>query len=154
MPNTEEPLGPTFQAPIMIWPKWTTILASPILFGMIVPLVIMDLCMELYHRLAFPILGIPRVIRGDYIRMDRHRLPYLSPVLKLACAYCSYANGFLQYATRIAGVTEAYFCPIKHQATPTFHAPQHQQDFLEYGDAQAWNRHLEKLATQNTRHLG
>ncbi len=50
--------------------------------------------------------------RGAYIRLDRHRLAYLPWIVKLTCWYCSYANGLLQYAVRIAGDTESYFCPL------------------------------------------
>ena len=113
------------------WPPWTTILASPILYGMVIPLVFFDLCLEVFHRLVFPVLGIPIVHRCQYIQIDRHRLNFLPLVLKLACAYCGYANGLLQYAVRIAGDTEAYFCPSKHHPTPDFHAPLHHQHFAE-----------------------
>lgn len=120
---------------VKLMPEWTTILASPILYMMILPLVLLDLSLELYHRLVFPILGIPLVPRRSYIKLDRHLLPYLPLALKVACAYCGYANGLLRYAARIAGDTEAYFCPIKHQAAADFHPPFHHQGFADYGDA-------------------
>ncbi len=123
-------------------PSWRTVLAAPLLYAMIVPLVMLDLSLEVYHRLAFRLLGIPLVRRRDYIRIDRHRLPYLSALQKLACAYCGYANGLLQYAARIAGETEAYFCPIKHQAIEGFHPPAHHERFAEYGDAGGFQRLL------------
>lgn len=133
----------TSEAPVelvRLAPHLTTILASPLLYLMILPLLLLDLSLEIYHRLAFPILGIPTVRRGSYIRLDRHRLPYLPFLLKVACAYCGYANGLLQYAARIAGDTELYFCPIKHQAAPDFHPPAHHQGFADYGDAAGFHR--------------
>jgi hypothetical protein len=123
---------------VKLSPKWTTILASPLLYAMIVPLVVVDICLELYHRVAFPILGIPTVPRKHYIKIDRHLLPYLPAIVKLACIYCGYANGLLQYAGRIAGDTERYFCPIKHQAAADFHPPPHHRNFAEYGDARGF----------------
>ncbi|MEW6544885.1 MAG: hypothetical protein AB1411_14905 [Nitrospirota bacterium] len=129
---------------VEVRPKWTTIAVSPLLYGMIVPLVVLDLCLELYHRLVFPLLGVPLVPRNEYIRIDRHKLPYLPTVLKIACAYCGYANGLLQYAVKIAGETEAYFCPIKHQAAAGFHQPAHHEDFVEYGDAGGFRRRWEE----------
>ena len=123
---------------VKVWPRWTTVLVSPLLYGMIIPLVFLDLCLELYHRLVFPVIGIPMVPRRDYIKMDRHRLPYLPPILKLACAYCAYANGLIQYTARIAGDTERYFCPIKHQASAGFHVPPHHDTFVAYGDEAGW----------------
>ena len=117
------------------WPSWRTIIALPFLGAMIVPLTLFDLCLEFFHHTVFPILGIPRVSRSTYIRFDRHRLPYLPWVLKAACSYCSYANGLVQYAGRIAGDTEGHFCPSKHQEAPGFHHPLHHEHFADYGDA-------------------
>lgn len=120
-------------------PSCRTLLVSPLLYIMVIPLVFLDICLELYHRLVFPILKIPLVRRGAYIKIDRHRLPFLSPVLKLACAYCGYANGLLHYAVRIAGETEAYFCPSKHLMTPGFQPPPHHRNFAEYGDLEEFS---------------
>jgi len=127
-------------AGVKVSPGWRTILASPLLYAMIIPLIMLDISLELYHRLVFPVLGIPRVRRGSYIKLDRQRLPYLPFVLKVACAYCGYANGLIHYALRIAGDTEAYFCPIKHQVDPDFHPPPHHTGFVEYGDAEGFRQ--------------
>ena len=116
------------------------VIASPFLYMMVVPLALLDLCLMVYQYVVFPLLGISIVARPLYIRADRYRLPYLSPVQKLACAYCGYANGLLHYAVRIAGETERYFCPIRHQQSPGFHAPPHHRAFVEYGDETAWRR--------------
>ncbi len=116
---------------------WRVIVASPVLYGMLIPLAFLDLCLTLYHWTVFPLLHIPRVRRSTYIRLDRHRLAYLPWIVKLTCTYCGYANGLLQYAARLAGDTEAFFCPIKHQQrAQKFHAPPHHAGFAEYGDAQ------------------
>lgn len=123
---------------VLSWPTWRTLLASPMLYVMIIPLIFLDLFLELYHRTVFPILGIPLVQRKEYILIDRHRMAFLPFVLKVACAYCGYANGLLHFALRIAGDTERHFCPSKHQSLPGFHAPAHHTAFSEYGDAQGF----------------
>ena len=42
---------------------------------------------------------------------------------------------------RLAGDTEAYFCPIKHQLRQQeFHEPPHHRHFAPFGDAQAFQR--------------
>lgn len=125
------------------WPSWRTLVAIPILFAMIVPLAFFDLCLEFYHHTVFPILSIPLVPRSSYIRFDRHRLPYLPWILKVACSYCSYANGLVQYASRIAGDTEWYFCPSKHQNTPGFYQPRHHEHFADYGDAAGFHQRFQ-----------
>lgn len=144
--HAEAPVGVC----VKVRPEWTTVVASPLLYGMFVPMVFLDLCLETYHRLIFPLLGIPAAPRWDYIKMDRHLLPYLPAILKIACAYCGYANGLFHYAMRIAGDTEAYFCPIKHLASPTFHPPPHHRNFAEYGDAEAF-RHRWEAANRKER---
>ena len=120
--------------PISGMPAFKTLLSLPFLYGMSIPLFLLDIALFLYHLTVFPFLGIKRVPRKQYIRIDRHRLSYLPWVLKLGCAYCGYANGLLHYAVRIAGDTERYFCPSKHQETPEFHAPPHHNQFAEYGE--------------------
>lgn len=109
-------------------------LTIPFIFSMIIPLVILDIFIELYHRISFPLYKIPLIKREKYIKIDRHRLKYLNWVEKGFCAYCGYANGLLQYSTVIAGDTEKYWCGIKHQESSDFIEPSHHKDFTKYGD--------------------
>ena len=52
------------------------LVSAPLIWVMIVPVVISDICLEIYHRIAFPIYGIPYVKRSRYIRiLDREKLP-------------------------------------------------------------------------------
>lgn len=145
MAKAHSPKATPIVGRVKVRPEWTTVVASPLLYGMFAPMVFLDLCLETYHRLAFPLFGIPTVRRRDYIKIDRHLLPYLPVILKIACAYCGYANGLFHFALRIAGDTEAYFCPIKHLASPTFHPPPHHKNFAEYGDAEAFRHRWEAL---------
>ena len=120
---------------------WHVLLASPILYGIFIPLLILDLSLTIYHWTVFPILHIPRIRRNAYIRLDRQHLSYLPLIVKLTCTYCGYANGLLHYGVRLAGDTEAYFCPIKHQLRQQeFHEPPHHRHFAPFGDAQAFQR--------------
>lgn len=112
---------------------YARIATAPLIFGLIVPLVFLDICIEFYHRIAFPIYGLPLIERRKYIALDRHRLPYLDFWEKIFCDYCGYANGFLAYACAIAGATEGYFCSIKHKSKQLYVEP-HQKNFLPYGD--------------------
>ena len=88
------------------------LLSAPIIYGMILPLVLFDLCMSFYQWTCFPLYGIPRVKRGDYFVFDRAHLAYLNLIEKINCAYCSYGNGLLAYAGEISARTEQYWCPI------------------------------------------
>lgn len=110
----------------------------PFIWGMLVPLVVLDFFLEIYHRVAFPLYGIPIVKRSNYIRIDRQKLSYLSPIDKLSCMYCGYANGFAAYMVKIGGDTEKYWCGIKHKEGGGYVPQPHQKDFLPYDDEQAF----------------
>ena len=87
----------------------------PLLWTLIIPLIITDIWIEIYHRILFPLYRLPYIKRCDYIQvMDRARLPYLNIVQKINCMYCGYANGIVRYRVQIAGETEHYRCGIQH----------------------------------------
>jgi len=116
------------------------LLSMPVIYFMIIPLVLFDICLELYHQICFRFYKIPIIKRSSYIKIDRHKLKYLSTWEKINCAYCGYANGLMHYASVIAGETEKYWCGIKHQKDPNFIPPEHHKDFLEYGDEESYNK--------------
>jgi hypothetical protein len=119
-------------------------LTAPIIYGMIAPLALFDLCISFYQLTCFPIYGVARVKRGDYIVFDHQYLAYLNIIEKVDCLYCSYAVGLLGYAHEITARTEQYFCPIKH-ARKMLNAHAHYAQFMDYGDADDFHARLEKL---------
>ena len=112
----------------------------PFIYMMIIPVIILDVFLEIYHRICFPLYGISCVKRSDYIKIDRHKLSYLSFPEKVNCVYCGYGNGIANYAAKIAGETEAYWCGIKHKKRKGFVQPSHQHNFLEYGDENSYRK--------------
>lgn len=114
-----------------------SILCAPIIYGMIIPGLLLDLSLCVYQGICFPIYGIPRVIRKNYMIFDRRYLKYLNLVEKINCEYCSYFNGLISYAAEIAGRTEQYWCPIKHASGKTKHHSRYNH-FFEYGDAESY----------------
>lgn len=114
------------------------IVTAPIIYSLIVPLVLLDLFVTIYQRICFPVYGIPRVKRKKYIAVDRHKLTYLNFMQKLNCVYCGYGNGLLAYVSEVAGRTEYYWCPIKHARNVQGRHGQY-QNFLEFGDGEAWD---------------
>lgn len=117
----------------------------PFITIVIVPLLFLDIVLELYHHICFPLYNIPLVKRENYIRMDRHKLSYLGPAEKVFCAYCGYANGLIHYAQVIAGETEKYWCAIKHQKYHGFVPPTHHKDFADYGDELGYKEQRTRL---------
>jgi len=116
------------------------IIAIPVVSTLIIPLVIFDLWAEIYHRICFPLYGFPYLKRSEYVKIDRHKLKYLSFWQKCYCVYCGYGNGIISYFGKMAGETERYWCGIKHQADAHFNPPAHQKDFAEYGNEEEFNQ--------------
>jgi hypothetical protein len=120
------------------------LITGPIIYGMIVPLAILDFFISFYQAACFPIYGIAKVSRADYFVYDRRHLEYLNFIEKFHCTYCAYGNGLVAYATEILARTEEYFCPIKH-ARKILGTHAHYSRFLEYGDAADYEARLEKF---------
>lgn len=118
------------------------LITGPIIYGMAIPLGILDLFITLYQATCFRVYGITKVRRGDYIVFDRHHLGYLNFIERFHCEYCAYANGLVAYAMEIVGRTEQYFCPIKH-ACRIVGVHGHYTRFLEFGDSEEFHDRLE-----------
>lgn len=124
--------------------KLKHVLTAPIIWLCLIPAVLLDIIVTLYQWTCFPVYGIPRVVRGDYIVLDRHYLAYLNLIEKLNCLYCGYFNGLMAYVTEVAGRTEQYWCPIKHaRQLNAFHS--RYQHFADYGDAEEYSEKKEAL---------
>ncbi|MBI4938137.1 MAG: hypothetical protein HY846_07970 [Nitrosomonadales bacterium] len=119
-------------------------LTAPIIYSLIVPLVFFDLCVTFYQVTCFPIYGIPRVRRSDYVVMDHQHLAYLNVIEKIHCLYCSYGNGVIAYAREITARTEQYFCPIRH-AQKLLEPHERYARFLDYGEAEDFHARLEEF---------
>lgn len=120
------------------------LITGPIIYAMIIPLVITDVFVTLYQLTCFPIYGIKKVKRGDYIIFDRHQLSYLNFIEKFHCTYCAYGNGMIAYVCEIVARTEQYFCPIKH-ARKILGTHDRYSQFLEFGDAENYEKKLEAI---------
>lgn len=120
------------------------LLSAPLIYSMIVPLLLLDGCVSLYQAICFPLYRVAKVRRADYFVYDRQQLGYLNAIERFHCAYCSYANGLMAYATEIVARTEQYFCPIKH-AHKVLGSHARYARFLDYGDAADYPARLEEF---------
>jgi hypothetical protein len=120
------------------------IVTAPFIYAVIIPFVLLDLFVSVYQAVCFPVYGIPKARRWDYIAIDRNKLRFLNALEGLNCMYCSYGNGVLAYAVEIAGRTEQHWCPIKH-ARRVQNAHNRYSHFLSYGDALAYRDNIDKL---------
>lgn len=114
------------------------ILSAPFIYSVFFWFVILDVLVEIYHRICFPLYWLSLVDRNKYIKFDRHKLPYLTPLQKFNCAYCSYGNWLINYIKEIVAQTETYWCWIQSQKDPNFIPPEHHKNFLPYWDEKAF----------------
>lgn len=123
------------------------VLTAPFIYLAIVPFLLLDLCVTLYQAVCFPVYGIQKVRRSDYLIFDRAQLGYLNALEKINCAYCSYGNGLIAYVREIAARTEQYWCPIKH-AQRILAAHGHYENFVDFNDAENYHSELATLRRQ------
>jgi hypothetical protein len=120
------------------------ILTAPFIYACIIPFALLDLFVSTYQAVCFPVYGIPKARRRDYMAIDRGKLRYLNVLEGFNCLYCSYANGLLAYVVEIAGRTEQHWCPIKH-ARRIRNAHDRYSHFLPYGDASKYRQQIDEV---------
>lgn len=120
------------------------VLTAPVIYLGWIPFMLMDLFITVYQAVCFPVYGIPKVKRSDFLVFDRELLPYLNIIEKFNCFYCAYGNGIAAYACEVAARTEQYWCPIKH-ARRIRAAHRYYPKFLDHGDAETYRKKLEEL---------
>lgn len=120
------------------------ILTAPFIYACIIPFALLDLFVSMYQAVCFPVYGIPKARRRDYMSIDRNKLRYLNALEGLNCMYCSYANGLLAYVVEISGRTEQHWCPIRH-ARRIQNAHDRYAHFIPYGDASAYREGIDKV---------
>ena len=120
------------------------LITGPIIYGMAIPLIMLDLCVSFYQAACFPIYKIAKVRRADYIVLDRQHLEYLNFIEKFHCTYCAYGAGLIAYICEIIARTEQYFCPIKH-ARKMLGTHSRYAHFLDYGEAANYEAKLEEF---------
>ncbi|MDF1644455.1 MAG: hypothetical protein P1U80_09745 [Pseudomonadales bacterium] len=124
--------------------KLVHIVTAPIIWLILIPTIMLDIFVSLYQAICFPIYGIPKVRRSEYVVIDRQYLAYLNAIEKMNCIYCGYFNGLIAYVREVAARTEKYWCPIKH-ARSIKGAHDHYGYFVDYGDAKAYKEGFSTL---------
>ncbi len=127
-----------------------SVLTAPVIYMVLVPMLLLDISVTVYQHICFRAYGIPRVKRSDYFVYDRAHLAYLNLIEKINCGYCSYGSGLMAYAREIVARTEQYWCPIKH-ARKVMAAHPYYTGFVDFGDAESYQRELENLRASLTK---
>lgn len=89
------------------------IFVLPLALAMIVPFVIFDLCISIYHRLAFTICGMKRVNRKANFKLDQRKIALLDKKERFFALLILYAGGVVNYAKKIITESENYWCQPK-----------------------------------------
>ena len=126
------------------------VITAPVIYALILPFVLLDLFVSVFQAVCFPVYGIPKVRRSDYIRIDRHHLAYLNGLQKLNCIYCGYCNGLIGFVREIASRTEAYWGPIKHAGRVEGGHGRY-VGFIEFGDGEGFEAGLAKSRDEVTK---
>jgi hypothetical protein len=113
------------------------ILSMPFIYVLMIPIGLLDLLVSLYQWICFPIYRLTRIHRNQYIQLQRKGLESLNIVDRLNCYYCSYANGVLRYAQKVASETEKMWCPIRQKQRRGYLEPVHHVDFTDSGCKEA-----------------
>jgi hypothetical protein len=127
------------------------LITGPIIYSMVIPIVLLDICVSFYQWTCFPIYGIQKFSRKDFIIFDRQELKYLDLISKFHCTYCAYGVGVSGYVHEIIKATEAYFCPIKHKEKKLAESHRHWQSIaFEQGPDFDFNAYLEQVRNSMT----
>jgi hypothetical protein len=127
-----------FAGPLLNW------LSAPVIYFGFVPMFLLDVFLFVYQAVCFPVYGIPKARRSDYVVLDRTDLRYLNALEKFNCFFCGYSNGLASYFREIAARTEQYWCPIKHTGRIKASHDRYPA-FFENGDAESYRLGLERL---------
>ena len=133
--------------------RLVVVLTAPVIYALILPLSLLDLFLFVYQHICFPVYGIPKVIRKDYIFVDRGALAYLNLIEKINCIYCGYTVGLLTLAKEIGSRTERYWCPIKH-ANNIKDPDATYCDFAEFGDPEGYQQRIQSARMRSAESEG
>ncbi len=118
------------------------IVSAPFIYGMLVPVLFLHFCLEIYHQVAFRLYGISLVNTREYFLCSVSKPRGKSIFTQFNCWYCSYFRNILNYSKEIAAQTELYWCPIKENSTISDHSEYHH--FMEQTEANVSDEEFSK----------
>jgi hypothetical protein len=125
--------------------QWALVLTAPFIYGMVLPLVFIDLCTTVYQSVCFPVYGIPKVLRKKYVHAAPRGMG-TTWLDRFHCGYCTYANSVCAYLRAVLIETEKYWCPIKYALKNGIKSPHPQTGYANDGDIPALQEILKKTA--------
>lgn len=89
------------------------IFVFPFAIAMLPVLLMFDLCISLYHRIAFGICKMKRVNRASHFKLDQMKIAQLGRMQRFFSIYIYYAKGLMSYAGKIVSESDQYWCQPK-----------------------------------------
>ena len=130
------------------------LITGPIIYSMIFPILLLDMFVSFYQWTCFPVYGIQKFARKDFIIFDRQELKYLDWISKFHCTYCAYGVGVAGYVFEIIKATESYFCPVKHKEKNLIESHRHWLAIAyDQGPDFDFPAYLDKVRNQMTHQL-
>lgn len=86
------------------------ILVLPFALAMIIPFLLFDFCISLYHRIAFGICGMKRVKRKPNFKIDQQKIALLDRKERFFAVLILYASGVISYSKKIIAESDQYWC--------------------------------------------
>ena len=86
------------------------IFVLPFALVMLVPLLIFDFCLSVFHRIVFALCKMKRVNRAAHFKLDQMKIAQLGKLSRLFAIYIYYARGLMSYAGKIAAECDQYWC--------------------------------------------
>lgn len=142
-----------YKNPYLINPKSKMIMqiryliSTPFIYGMLIPMIIFHILIELYHRIVFSLYDIEYVDYKQHFIFKRYKLNKLTLLQKINCIYCEYGNGLASYIKSIIGKTEVYWCPIKNGRNKNF-THEYYNKFIDVDNVENFEFHRENMRNE------
>ena len=65
------------------------LITGPVIYSMVIPMLVLDMCVIFYQVTCFPIYGVVKVRRSDHMVVDRQHFGYLNFIEKFHLTYCA-----------------------------------------------------------------
>ena len=89
------------------------IIVLPFAVVFLVPLVVFDISLSLFHRIVFGICKMKKVNRKTHFKVDQMKIAQLSKMQRFFAIYILYLRGIMNFGAKIAQECEYYWCQVR-----------------------------------------
>lgn len=89
------------------------IFVMPFAVAFLLPVMVFDMCLSLFHRIIFGICGMKKVNRKSHFKVDQMKIAQLSKMQRFYAIYLLYLKGIMSFGLKIAQESEQYWCHVR-----------------------------------------